>query len=295
MNLYLKLLCPPMPYFVVAGKTLFRQGDVHERRVLKDIFDLIIVTRGCLYMQDGEDKYAIHENEYLVLAPNRLHYGFMPCEKDTIIYWLHFHANDKFSRVREPKMEGRKKANRKKYYRKSPFNLFVPIYNKLSEQQTRNIVHNISTLADVDVNHRLREKSFSKPQVDHLQEQQLFFNVLSNIYVKSAIDSQDGLATQIYSYLQSHYDQPFSLENMSKNFAYSKAYIIKSVKLKYNETPQQIYSHIKLENAKKLLIETSESIETVSSILGFTNPSYFIKLFKRSYGQTPLEYRKNIK
>lgn len=292
--MYLKLTCPPLPYFVVAGKTLFRAGDVHERRILTGVCDLIVVTKGCLYMQDGEDRYSVRENEFLVLTPNRLHYGYLPCDEDTTLYWMHFNVNDEFERVLEPKFSERQKPNRKKYYKKSPFNLYLPIYNKVSDQSRKLIIQNMSNLADVDVNHKRREKSFLTPQIDHLQEQQLFLNVLSNVYIQTSIDSQKSLATQVYSYIQAHYDQPFSLAEISTYFSYSKAYIIQAVKKQYQQTPQQIYSHIKLENAKKILIETNSSIESISYDLNYANPSYFIKQFKTTYGYTPLEYRKQF-
>ncbi|MBU9789419.1 hypothetical protein QUF07_13570 [Lentilactobacillus sp. TOM.63] len=101
--MFLQFKCPPFPYFVVAGKTLFRAGNVHERRILKNVFDLIVVTEGRLYIQDDGDRYSLGKNESIILAPNRLHYGFRPCEEDTRISWLHFATDNPTERVRQPK------------------------------------------------------------------------------------------------------------------------------------------------------------------------------------------------
>lgn len=289
--MYLQFDCPPIPYFVVAGKTFFRAGDIHERRVLKNVFDIILVSQGRLYLQDGEDRYSLGKNEFVILAPNRLHYGFRPCDEDTIIYWMHFETTNEVNRLAQPKMTIRKKASRKKYYQKDHFNLYLPVHNRLSDLDQEHVVKNWQNLMDVDVNHKLRVKKFSRPQVDHLVEQQLFLNVVASLYVQSSIDPQDNLATQVYNYIEAHYNQSFSLTEIAKHFSYSKLYIIQSMKRAYGQTPQKIHQQIRLENAERLLVESSYSVEEISDRLGYASSSYFIKQFKLKYGRPPLEYR----
>lgn len=291
--MYLQISCPPFPYFIIAGKTLFRPGDVHERRVLKNVYDLIVVVKGRLYIQDEEDRYSLGANEFVILAPNRLHYGYRPCDEETVIVWLHFQSVNQVNRVLQPKIEVRKKGNRKKYYRKDPFDLYLPVHSRLSEQDHLSVIQNIANLTDVKVNHKLREKQFLQPRVDQLVEQQLFLSILSNIYIQSSISHQDNLAAQVYSYLEAHYDQPFSLAELAKQFMYSKPYIIDSIKKAYGETPQQIHQQIKLENAERILVETPLSVDEISERLGYSSSSYFIKQFKLRYKKTPLGYRKH--
>lgn len=289
--MFLEYVCPALPFFVVAGKTLFRAGDVHERRVLKNVYDIILVTKGRLYMQDGGDQYSLGSNEYVILAPDRLHYGFRPCDEDTTIYWLHFESPNNVERIAQPKITVRKKANRKKYYRKDQFSLYLPIHNRLSDGDRETIIKNWVNLMDVDVNHKLREKKFSRPQVDHLVEQQLFLNIISVLYVQSSINPQENLALQVYDYIESHYDQPFALDKIATHFSYSKPYIIQAVKKAYGHTPQQIHRQIRLENAERMLVESPYGIEEISDRLGYSSASYFIKQFKASYALTPFEYR----
>ena len=49
---------------------------------------------------------------------------------------------------------------------------------------------------------------------------------------------------------------------------------------------------LKLEDAKKLLSETDLSITEIALDTGFNDVSYFIKLFKKQFGISPLKYRK---
>ena len=48
----------------------------------------------------------------------------------------------------------------------------------------------------------------------------------------------------------------------------------------------------KVERAKELLRSTPDSVSAIASALGFLDVSYFVKLFKRFEGVTPLTYRK---
>ena len=48
----------------------------------------------------------------------------------------------------------------------------------------------------------------------------------------------------------------------------------------------------KLEEAKSLLTYTNKSLSEISSYLCFANQSYFQRVFKKKYGITPNEYRK---
>lgn len=47
-----------------------------------------------------------------------------------------------------------------------------------------------------------------------------------------------------------------------------------------------------LREAERLLLETSKSIAEIVSGLGFSNRSYFYRIFEKKYGMTPKEYRR---
>ena len=51
-------------------------------------------------------------------------------------------------------------------------------------------------------------------------------------------------------------------------------------------------NHVRLSNAARLLRETTESIATVASAVGFADQSYFDRQFKRAFGCTPKEFRR---
>ena len=52
-------------------------------------------------------------------------------------------------------------------------------------------------------------------------------------------------------------------------------------------------TRLRIEHAKQLLEESGSSIESIAREIGYTNPKYFFKVFKKMVGETPQEYRKN--
>lgn len=59
-----------------------------------------------------------------------------------------------------------------------------------------------------------------------------------------------------------------------------------------NTSFQQILSDYRCRLAKKLLAQTTESVEQIVYLTGFSEPSTFYRAFKRWTDETPVEYRK---
>ncbi|MNP81294.1 Arabinose operon regulatory protein [compost metagenome] len=50
---------------------------------------------------------------------------------------------------------------------------------------------------------------------------------------------------------------------------------------------------LRLEKAKELLAETSHPVAEIGRSVGFPSENYFAKTFRKRYGQTPSQYRKD--
>ena len=82
----------PMSY-VSSGNLVSEGGFVHPRRIL-DTFVFILVQQGTLHITQGQKNYSVHSNEFIILFPDRLHYGYRPCEGKLSYYWVHFNVTD---------------------------------------------------------------------------------------------------------------------------------------------------------------------------------------------------------
>ena len=99
--------------------------------------------------------------------------------------------------------------------------------------------------------------------------------------------------TQIISFIQAHYKE-VTLDSLVDEFHLSKPYLSKFIRDKSGQTFQDLIKSERMKRAKNLLRGTSMSVENIAAEVGYENVENFNRLFKKSLGKTPLQYRKNI-
>lgn len=57
-------------------------------------------------------------------------------------------------------------------------------------------------------------------------------------------------------------------------------------------TPLEYVQHVRIKAAEKELIETTKAVSEIASSVGMPNSAYFITLFKKKTGHTPVQYRR---
>lgn len=97
---------------------------------------------------------------------------------------------------------------------------------------------------------------------------------------------------KIQHYVIKHIDRPILTSELAKVARLSIHHFIRVFKKTTGETPHQFIMRLKLEQAKKLLISTEESIIQIGMGVGCDNPSHFSQLFKTNFGVPPLKFRK---
>lgn len=104
-------------------------------------------------------------------------------------------------------------------------------------------------------------------------------------------DSTGNSVTEILNYLNRHY-QSVTLREAAKHFGYSTSHFSTLIKESTGRTFLQIIRDIKLNQACHALRETSLSNLAICELVGYESPEHFMRIFKKTYGMTPGEYRK---
>ncbi|MEK5239704.1 response regulator [Paenibacillus sp. FSL L8-0470] len=92
-------------------------------------------------------------------------------------------------------------------------------------------------------------------------------------------------------YLLQHYDQDISLQAMAHYVKMDENYLSGLFKKKTGQTFINYLQHIRVNEAKFYLEQTGLTVAEIGERVGFANPSYFFKIFKRWTGLTPNEHR----
>ena len=98
----------------------------------------------------------------------------------------------------------------------------------------------------------------------------------------------------ITRYLQEHLSEELSLSVLAEEFHLSAQYISQLFKSEIGVGFLTYLTSIRMEHAKKLLLSTSLSIAEVSEQSGYADYRVFTKVFKKSEGITPSQYRRNF-
>lgn len=103
-------------------------------------------------------------------------------------------------------------------------------------------------------------------------------------------EDEDILKAQ--TYIEQHYDQQISIEQIAGLANMSKRNFIRRFKLATHNTPLEYLQRVKIESAKKELEKTATNISTLMYNAGYNDLKTFRQVFKRYTGLTPQEYRR---
>lgn len=123
----------------------------------------------------------------------------------------------------------------------------------------------------------------------------VFFTKLVRKYEKTAIvgRSDSNITEQgldMLAYINHNYKN-ISLGSLAEHFNYSPEHCSRIIRQQTGRTFTSLLRHIRLRRAESLLLTTSLSIDDISYMVGYENPSTLISLFKKDYGISPGKFR----
>lgn len=95
------------------------------------------------------------------------------------------------------------------------------------------------------------------------------------------------------AYINKNYMNRISLEEVSEHIALSPAYFSSIFKKEMDINFSDYLNKIRIENSKKLLLDSSIKLVDIAYLVGFSSQSYFTKVFKELEGITPGQYRQS--
>ena len=115
----------------------------------------------------------------------------------------------------------------------------------------------------------------------------------SPIIFFQGVDFYSSLTQQIKRYCIENVKKRLTLKKISDEMGISVPYICKVFKSQTGDSVLNYFNSLKIEEAKKLLLNTSYNANQIAQILGFTDAKYFNTSFKKFAGISPIVYRKN--
>ncbi|GAA5022175.1 hybrid sensor histidine kinase/response regulator [Marivirga lumbricoides] len=132
-----------------------------------------------------------------------------------------------------------------------------------------------------------------------ITQQQLFKKTYSKkievtpVENKVTFESEDEkLMRKVLQIIKSNVNDPnFSVDHLAKEAGVSRSFLYNKTLTLFQKPPLQLITDTRLEEGKELLTKTQLTISEIAFKVGFNNPKYFTRNFKKKYNALPSSYR----
>lgn len=287
----LHFISPPIPYFVDCGHATYTAGDVHINRICIGVFDLIVVLKGILPIGEDDTTWELREGEILILRPDGYHYGSAPCTGDTKIIWIHFQTFGSWKECLsmdeclDNQAELIESHKQKAYLNHADVcSIFIP--------KTMKITGKAMEVLDLffEQEHEPQSMRNWKRQASF----QLFLQHLDRDLASPSDATAIQLAEKIELFIRHNYTSGITNSMLQKELNYHPNYLAKSMLKVYGMTPMAYLQNYRLEQSKRLLLQTSWSVARIAEEVGFHHVSHYSSCFSKKEGLSPSAFRRKF-
>jgi AraC-like DNA-binding protein len=273
----IRLECPPLPFYQNSGGDVYTVGRKHISRQSLGVFDLLVVTQGCLYMGEEERQWRVESGMFLLLRPDRYHYAWEGCDRETHFHWLHFRALGEWSE----ESQQTKPKPLTPFSEQTPLVVTIPRFGQLKDENE--VVQRLETLRVMYNRTGVR--------LEHQIEFQHILLALGQDPSSGFSSSVRHLAGQAVVYLREHFREPFRNDALGTALNFHPMYITRCFRQVYGCTPLTYMTKFRIEQAKQLLTNSDLPIGRIAEQCGFETFSFFTRCFHKHCGVSPREYR----
>lgn len=249
----------------------FPKAAFHYRERRKGCADNILIycTNGKGYYILGDKRYTVTANQFVVLPATDKYMRYWADNEDPwTIYWVHFCGTelDNFNNSLNFNAT------------KGPFR--VP-FNEKAIEIWRDIYQSLELGYSTD---NLCNASFC-----------LYYLIATFIFSDKHIISEElknkDIINDTISYMKAHLQHKLSIDDMAGQQQLSASHFSNLFKKKAGMAPIDYFINLKMQKACQFLYSEKIKIKEIASELGYDDPYYFSRLFKRYMGLSPEQYR----
>ena len=125
-----------------------------------------------------------------------------------------------------------------------------------------------------------------------------WFDEVRGLVLKKIGEGDEDIGTmeaihKAMNYIREHMDREITLEELLRLTGMSKSHFSKNFKKVTGKTFVTYLNDMRIESAKKYLVETKQPIYWIASQVGYMDEHYFRRIFRERTGENPKQYREN--
>jgi len=147
-------------------------------------------------------------------------------------------------------------------------------------------------LSVLDLELRERRDGYREAVVAHLTLLLVDLSRLAADIVGDLRHKDEPLLAEVFRFIEERYSERVSLKDVASSVSLSPAYLTTIVRRKTGRTVQEWIVERRMAQARRLLVESDLTVEEVGRKVGYADPVYFARSFRRAHGTTPLRWRR---
>lgn len=262
---------------IYISKSKF-EDDWHSTPHEHPFTEIFFITSGKGYFQIDDQLVAVTESDLVLINPNCSHTEKSVNSTNPLEYIvfgvnnLAIASSHKFSGNDEILLNGYRIIN----FNNKESELLYYLNNLLRE------------LEDRKINYELSCKSILTLFLIYIMR-----NTSSDVFITENSQKVNLECMKIKNYIDSHYSENITLDFLSNLTYVNKFHLVHLFTKEMGISPINYLINKRIDESKSLLSTTNYSIRDISSMVGFSNSSYFSQMFKKITGISPKDFRSN--
>ncbi|MBD2847341.1 helix-turn-helix transcriptional regulator [Paenibacillus sp. IB182496] len=281
----LAFLTPPLPYLIEYEHRRYAPGERHPRRSATGMFELIHIREGAMALTDGGRPRSAGPGEVLLRRPDEPPLAAEAGADGAAFDWLHFQTAGPWElRLGGSPGNGSGGLSGDHYVHA----LRLPLRGRLAGEAAAQGVQLLDELAAAALG----------GGADSFWQRQLVFQRLLQLVERAGRTAAPWTALQVAEqaaeYLKRHSGAQVTNKTISGALGLHSNYVARCMIEVFGMTPQQYLLHLRMDQAKLLLLKTDLPVAEVATRTGFRQTPHFSRTFSEHIGQSPLQYRKRF-
>ena len=258
--------------FVESGHFIADRGWSHSNSTRKSDVEILVGISGIIPLKIDDSNYLLSPGKVLACFPGETILGAGPTTTSSEFFWFHFIPQANFF------VENDIEINTLEHNK-----IGIPRFFSLKEKER------ILVLATelLDISHRSGHSTSANFSASLLTTE------IANDYLSqhSVMTASESRISQIKEWIRMNMNRDLSVGDIAEEFNVSHNYMSRMFKKESGLTIKNYLNKLKLDNAKYLLLTTTDSIQEVADKSYFNDYKYFFRIFKKEIGMTPATYR----
>ena len=224
------------------------------------------------YTLDGHT-FTLNPNQYVIVpATDKPLVYWSDTEDPWSIYWVHFTSD--------------------------ALQAFNRAYHIVPEQGPQYIPHNEKGIRIWEEMYENLSRGYSP---ENLMNTNLCLYHLIATFVFSQQQNQNSsspakaIIRETLDYIKNNLDKTIRIEDFADLNKYSVSHFSKLFRLTTGMSPIEYFIHLKMQKACQLLYTEDSRVKQIAALLGYDDPYYFSRLFKKYMNTSPETYRKSVR